>query len=107
MACNGNGSVFVGSTTTLALARSLGALGAILGIANTEPDACVAAWDGDEAAQRASVASSGDADRQFPQDIKLTAERLGVNASIPRSRSTTYVDDRPASSPDRASLPTR
>jgi 4-hydroxy-tetrahydrodipicolinate synthase len=38
-----DGRVFVGSTRTLELARSLGATGAILGIANGEPDLCVAA----------------------------------------------------------------
>ena len=85
-----SGAVFVGSTTTLPRARSLGAAGAILGIANAEPESCVAAWEGDANAQRLLIAASSEPDRQLPQDIRTrTAERFGVNAAMRRSTRTT------------------
>lgn len=78
-----HGQLFVGSTTTLPLARSLGAAGAILGIANAEPEMCVAAWAGDQVAQRALIAASSDTDRRFPRDIKSrTAVRYGINPAV-------------------------
>jgi 4-hydroxy-tetrahydrodipicolinate synthase len=81
------GSVFVGSTATLELARSLGAAGAILGIANAEPETCVAAFAGDASAQRALVERSREAERGFPQGIKdMTATRFGTSTVVRGSR---------------------
>jgi 4-hydroxy-tetrahydrodipicolinate synthase len=81
-----DGSVFVGSTRTLELARSLGAAGAILGIANAEPEICVAAFDGDASAQRAlAAAKDREVARGFPHGIKhLTGARFGVSAIVRR-----------------------
>lgn len=47
------GATYVGSSALLALAGPLGATGAILALANAEPERCVAAFGGDVAAQRA------------------------------------------------------
>jgi 4-hydroxy-tetrahydrodipicolinate synthase len=47
------GATYVGSSALLALAGPMGAAGAILALANTEPELCLAAFGGDAAAQRA------------------------------------------------------
>ena len=46
------GSTYVGSSALLALAGPLGATGAILALANVEPELCCKAFTGDAAAQR-------------------------------------------------------
>jgi 4-hydroxy-tetrahydrodipicolinate synthase len=46
------GATYVGSSAVLALAGPMGATGAILALANAEPERCVAAFAGDPAAQR-------------------------------------------------------
>ena len=46
------GSTYVGSSAVLALAGPLGATGAILALANLEPELCVDAFAGDAASQR-------------------------------------------------------
>jgi 4-hydroxy-tetrahydrodipicolinate synthase len=48
-----SGATYVGSSAVLALAGPMGAAGAILALANTEPERCVAAFAGDAGAQRA------------------------------------------------------
>ena len=82
------GGVFVGSTRTLELARSLGAAGAILGITNAEPEMSMAAFDGDDSAQCAlAVARDREAGRTFPHGIKhLTSARFGVSSVVRRDR---------------------
>jgi 4-hydroxy-tetrahydrodipicolinate synthase len=45
------GATYVGSSALLALAGPLGATGAILAVANVEPDLCCAAFEGDARAQ--------------------------------------------------------
>jgi len=47
------GATYVGSSALLALAGPMGATGALLALANVEPERCVAAFAGDPAAQRA------------------------------------------------------
>jgi 4-hydroxy-tetrahydrodipicolinate synthase len=47
-----SGSTYVGSSALLALAGPLGAAGAILAVANVEPELCCQAFAGDAAAQR-------------------------------------------------------
>ena len=81
-----NGSVFVGSTTMLELARTLGGAGAILGIANAEPEICVAALNGDRSAQERLAALSPEANRDFPLGIKeMTAARFGTSTTVRRA----------------------
>ena len=47
-----DGAIYVGSSALLALAGPIGATGAILAVANAEPELCCAAFGGDAAAQR-------------------------------------------------------
>jgi 4-hydroxy-tetrahydrodipicolinate synthase len=47
------GATYVGSSAVLAMAGPMGATGALLALANVEPERCVAAFAGDPAAQRA------------------------------------------------------
>ena len=49
---NYQGATYVGSSALLALAGPLGAAGALLALANIEPERCCAAFGGDAAAQR-------------------------------------------------------
>jgi len=46
------GATYVGSSSVLGLAGPMGATGALLALANVEPERCVAAFAGDPAAQR-------------------------------------------------------
>jgi 4-hydroxy-tetrahydrodipicolinate synthase len=46
------GATYVGSSAVLALAGPMGATGALLALANVEPERCVAAFEGDAVAQR-------------------------------------------------------
>lgn len=71
--------LYVGSAALLALAGPLGATGAILALANAEPEGCIAAFGGDAAAQRALAGAHRAASRNFPAGIKeLTARRFGT-----------------------------
>lgn len=62
--------VYVGSPTLLLLAGPCGAAGALLALANTAPTDCVAAWNGDPAAQRRLFALHRRAAREFPTYLK-------------------------------------
>jgi 4-hydroxy-tetrahydrodipicolinate synthase len=74
-----DGPLYVGSSSLLALAGPLGCAGAILALANAEPERCIAAFAGDAAAQRALAPAHRRALARFPGGIKaLTAERFGT-----------------------------
>jgi 4-hydroxy-tetrahydrodipicolinate synthase len=49
------GGVYTGSPALILQARAMGAAGAILALANVDPDGCRRAWEGDGACQRALV----------------------------------------------------
>jgi 4-hydroxy-tetrahydrodipicolinate synthase len=69
--------LYVGSSAILALAGPLGCAGAILALANAEPELCVSAFAGDAAAQRRLAPAHLEARRSFPAGIKaLTAKRF-------------------------------
>jgi dihydrodipicolinate synthase/N-acetylneuraminate lyase len=72
------GAVYTGSPALVGYAGWLGAAGAILAVANLEPEQCLAAWAGDAAAQRALLR----AERQYkarPGGLKAAlAERYGA-----------------------------
>ena len=73
------GPLYVSSSALLALAGPLGCAGAILALANAEPERCAAAFAGDAAAQRAIAAPHRRALAGFPEGIKrLTAARFGT-----------------------------
>ena len=72
--------VYVGSSALLSLAGPIGAHGAILALANLEPEACAAAFAGDAAAQRGLAAVHLAAAQDFPRGLKrLLADRWGTN----------------------------
>ncbi len=74
--------VYPGSSALLLLGGALGCPGAILALANAEPERCAAAFGGDAEAQRALAPAHLAARRAFPQGIKqLTAERFGTSAA--------------------------
>lgn len=62
--------LYVGSSALLSLAGPLGATGAILALANAEPEGCIAAFGGDAAAQRALAPAHLAQARAFPAGIK-------------------------------------
>ena len=73
-----DGDVYVGAAPVLTMAGAVGATGAILTLANAEPERCIAAFDGDGEAQRALLPAHLGSVRGFPAGIKeLTAERFG------------------------------
>src|SRR5207249_5176724 len=72
--------LYVGSSAYLALAGPLGCAGAILSLANAEPEQCAAAFAGDADAQRKLAAAHRRAGERFPRGVKeLTAERFGTS----------------------------
>lgn len=73
--------LYVGSSAILALAGPLGCAGAILALANAEPELCVSAFAGDASAQRRLAPAHLDARRSFPSGVKsLTAKRFHTSA---------------------------
>jgi len=74
------GDVYVGSAVMLAMAGEVGATGAVLALANAEPEACIRAFAGDGAAQRSLLRAHRTAAGSFPAGLKgLVAERFGVS----------------------------
>ncbi len=75
-----DGDVYVGAATLLTMAGAVGATGAILTLANAEPERCIAAFAGDGEAQRALLPAHLGSVSGFPAGIKaLVAERFGVS----------------------------
>jgi 4-hydroxy-tetrahydrodipicolinate synthase len=73
------GWLYVGVAAILALAGPLGCNGAILALANAEPELCIAAFAGDPAAQRQLTPSHVATRRDFPHGMKeLIAKRFGA-----------------------------
>lgn len=71
--------LYSGSAANLALAGPLGATGAILALANAEPERCVEAFGGDVEAQRSLWRAEARSSASFPAGIKaLTAERFST-----------------------------
>jgi 4-hydroxy-tetrahydrodipicolinate synthase len=75
------GAVYVGSSALLALAGPMGGAGAILALANIEPERCAAAFGGDAAAQRGLARLHLDVSAGGPAEIKrMLAARDGSSA---------------------------
>jgi 4-hydroxy-tetrahydrodipicolinate synthase len=73
------GAVYTGSASLLGYARWLGAAGAIVAAANVVPEQCVAAWEGDAAAQREVLRVERSYRPTFPVGIKAAvAARYGT-----------------------------
>lgn len=72
--------VYEGAATQLALAGPLGCRGAILALANVEPELCAAAFSGDADAQRRLTEPHRRARAGFPSGLKfLLAEQRGTS----------------------------
>jgi 4-hydroxy-tetrahydrodipicolinate synthase len=75
------GSIYVGSSALLALAGPMGGTGAILALANTEPELCCQAFAGDGGAQRQLATAHLDVRAGGPAAIKaILAGRGGFPA---------------------------
>ncbi|HEX2043000.1 MAG TPA: dihydrodipicolinate synthase family protein [Acidimicrobiales bacterium] len=72
--------LYVGTSALLALAGPLGCAGAILALANAEPERCAAAFAGDAKAQLALAEAHRESLVPFPAGIKrLTARRFNTS----------------------------
>ena len=72
--------LYTGSSALLALAGPIGCAGAILALANIEPEGCAAAFAGDAGAQRRLAAAHRAAHVAFPRGLKeLMAARFGTS----------------------------
>jgi 4-hydroxy-tetrahydrodipicolinate synthase len=79
------GPVYVGSSALLAIAGPLGAPGAILALANTDPEPCIAAFAGDLEAQKALLPAHREAGIDFPAGLKRRLGRAsGVSTAVRR-----------------------
>lgn len=75
-------SLYVGSSALLSLAGPLGCAGAILALANVEPEQCIAAFAGDAGAQRALAPAHLAANERFPAGLKeLMSKRYGTSTA--------------------------
>ena len=75
-----DGALYVGASSLLSFAGPLGCAGAILQLANAEPERCARAFAGDAAIQRELTKLHLAAKASFPHGIKrLTAERFGTS----------------------------
>jgi 4-hydroxy-tetrahydrodipicolinate synthase len=73
------GWLYTGSSALLLPAGQLGCPGAIVALANAEPELCAAAFAGDADAQRKLTPAHLAAARDFPHGVKqLTAKRFGT-----------------------------
>jgi 4-hydroxy-tetrahydrodipicolinate synthase len=74
-------ALYVGSSALLALSGPLGCAGAILALANADPEGCLAAFSGSAAAQLALAEGHREAISEFPRGIKrLMSRRFGTSA---------------------------
>lgn len=72
--------LYTGSSALLALAGPLGCAGAILALANVEPEGCAAAFAGDAKAQRALAGAHRASHAAFPRGLKeMMAARFGTS----------------------------
>jgi 4-hydroxy-tetrahydrodipicolinate synthase len=72
--------LYVGASPVLLMAGSLGIAGAILAVANVDPEHSIAAFAGDPDAQRALVAAHRRAQASFPHGLKdAIADRFGTS----------------------------
>jgi 4-hydroxy-tetrahydrodipicolinate synthase len=73
-------SLYTGSASLLLLAGAVGCAGAILALANFQPERCARAFAGDASAQRELAPYHRLAEAAFPRGVKaLTAERYGTS----------------------------
>lgn len=72
--------LYTGSSALLSFAGPLGCTGAILALANVEPERCIAAFEGDVGAQRSLAAAHEQAHAAFPRSLKeMVAAASGMS----------------------------
>ena len=72
--------LYVGAAMLVLMAGSLGIAGAILAVANADPEHAIAAFAGDPAAQRALLAAHRRVKARFPFGLKdAVADRFGTS----------------------------
>lgn len=72
--------LYTGSSAILSFAGPLGCAGAILALANVEPDGCIAAFSGDPDAQRRLAGAHLASRLDFPRGLKeMMAARFGTS----------------------------
>jgi 4-hydroxy-tetrahydrodipicolinate synthase len=72
--------VYTGSSAILSFAGPLGCAGAILALANVEPEGCIAAFTGDPAAQRRLTGAHLASRVDFPRGLKeMMSARFGTS----------------------------
>jgi dihydrodipicolinate synthase/N-acetylneuraminate lyase len=82
LALIGPAPVYTGAPGLLGYARWLGAAGAIVAAANLLPETCVAAWEGQAAAQREVLDAERACGDRFPGGLKeAMARRFGTSAT--------------------------
>lgn len=76
------GAIWVGNPSLTLLAGALGTAGAILALANLDPESCLAAHAGDATAQRRLAEVHVATSHRYPADLKaLIAQRWGTPAT--------------------------
>jgi 4-hydroxy-tetrahydrodipicolinate synthase len=76
------GPIYTGSSVLLSFGGPLGCAGAILSLANAEPERCVRAFAGDVVAQGALVQPHLAAHERFPRGLKeMVAARFGTSTA--------------------------
>jgi 4-hydroxy-tetrahydrodipicolinate synthase len=76
------GAIYTGSSALLSFAGPLGCAGAILSLANAEPERCVRAFVADVQAQRALLQPHLAAHESFPRGLKeMVAARFGTSTA--------------------------
>ena len=77
-----DGAIYTGSSALLSFGGPLGCAGAILSLANAEPERCVRAFAGDVVAQRALLQPHLAAHESFPRGLKeMVAARFGTSTA--------------------------
>ena len=81
---NYDGATYVGSSALLALAGPMGGAGAILALANVEPEGCRRAFAGDAAAQRELARAHLEVKAGGPPALKRILSRRGDYCELSR-----------------------
>jgi dihydrodipicolinate synthase/N-acetylneuraminate lyase len=76
--------LYTGSSALLTLAGLAGCAGAILALANVEPERCSAAFAGDIDAQRALIEPHLEAKQHFPRGLKAMIARRFSTSDVAR-----------------------
>jgi 4-hydroxy-tetrahydrodipicolinate synthase len=78
-----DGWLYVGASSIVLMAGALGCTGAILAVANVDPERSVAAFAGDPDAQRGLFAAHTAVQRDFPRGLKQAmADRFGTSRAV-------------------------